>query len=254
MENKEIQINWLDLLYYLKKKILVVIAAGLVCMVAGFLYTALFVEPEYTAATRMYVLNRASENYVSYSDYYSSNYMVKDYEVLITGQNVTKTVVEKLNLNMSPAALASRISVSAVNETRVLQIQVVDTNPRRAADIANCVREVASEQIKEILNVESVNLVYEAEVPKGKSGPNAWTNAIWLTTMGLAFTVFVLLVAFFMDDTIRTEDDVEHYLGLSVLGVIPASSDMALMAEQSLENPKGAADKVQQKLSRMKKV
>ena len=253
MENKEIQINWVDLLYYLKKKALVIVAICLVCAVIGSLYTILFMETEYTASTRIYVLNRTSENYVSYSDYYSSDYMIKDYQVLITGQNVTKQVVEKLNLNMSPSALAKRILVSSVRETRVLQIQVVDTNPRRAADIANCVREVAGQQLKDILNVESVNLIYEAEVPKSKSGPNAWANALMLTVLGLVAGICLLTATFFMDDTIRTEEDVEHYLGLSVLGVIPASDDMAMMAAQTPENLKSSTHKARQKLSWMKK-
>ena len=247
MEYKDIYINWVDLFYYLKKKILIIISAGLLCAIAGFAATALFMKPEYTAATRIYVLNRASENAVSYSDYYSSNYIVQDYAVLITGKNVTSKVVEKLGLNMSASELASKITVSSVNATRVVQIQVVDTNPHRAADIANCVREVASQQIKEILNVEAVNMVYEAEIPKGKSGPNVLSNTMFATVIGLAVAVCALALAFFMDDTIRTEDDVEHYLGLSVLGVIPASSDMALMTASYPESAK-------MKLERTKKV
>ena len=253
MEYKEVQFDWIDMAYYLKKRLLIIIAAGLVCALAGFLFTVLFVKPQYTASTRIYVLNRASENSVSYSDYYSTNYMVKDYEVLITGRNVTRKVVEQLNLNMSPSALSRRISVSAVKETRVLQIQVVDTNPRRAADIANCVREVASQQIKQILNVEAVNLVYEAEVPGARSGPSLVKNVVWTTVIGLFITICILILTFSFDDTIRTEDDVEHFLGLSVLGVIPVSSEMAMMSVATPEKARSTAERAQQKSVRKKK-
>lgn len=39
--------------------------------------------------------------------------------------------------------------------------------------------------------------------------------------VGFVFTCLVLFVIFYFDDKIKTADDVEKYLGLTVLGVIP---------------------------------
>lgn len=224
--NEEFEIDLIDLLYYLKKKVWIIAAALVIGAVIGLAFTMLFVDTEYTATTRMYVLNRSSETAVSSSDYSISNYMISDYEVLITGQNVTKEVINRLGLDMTTKELSSKISVSAVDSTRVLQITVVDTKAQRAADIANCVREVASQQIKEIVNVEAVNLVYEAEVPQQKSGPSLAKNTILAAVLGMIAAVGVFVVIYILDDTIRTEEDVERYLGLSVLGVIPASEEI----------------------------
>lgn len=227
------ELNLVELLFYLKKKIWILIAVILACTAAGAVYTTVFMEPEYRASTRMYILNRSSEDGLTSSDYSVSNNMIKDYAVLITGQNVTKEVVKELGLNMSPGELSGRISVSAVRETRVVQITVVDNDPQRAADIANCVREVASQQIKDILNVKAVNLVYEAEVPAGKSGPDISKNMFSAAGIGLLVTVLVLVLIYVFDDTIRTEEDVEQQLGLFVLGVIPESKEIAMLAEES---------------------
>lgn len=232
-KQNEMEIDLIDLFYYLKKKIWIIVATFVGCMLAGMIYTAAFVDVEYTASTRMYVLNRSSENSVSSSDFSVSNYMINDYEVLITGQNVTKEVIEQLSLNMTASQLTKMISVEAIDSTRVLQIGVVDTDPQRAADIANCVREVASIQIKQIMDVDAVNLVYEAEVPQQKSGPNLTRNTVLAAALGLIGSIGVLVIIYLLDDTIRTEEDVERYLGLSVLGVIPISDDMASLAGQS---------------------
>lgn len=221
-----IDIDLLDLFYYLKKKVWYIIAALVLFAVIGACYTNFFVEDKYTAKTRMYVLSRSSDTELSSSDYSIANYMIKDYEVLIIGENVTREVIDKLGLNMSVGQLAAKISVSAIDNTRVLQIAVVDTHPQRAADIANCVREVSSAQIKSIMDVDAVNLVYNAEVPTHKSSPSLSKNTLTAAIVGAALAVIILIVVYLLDDAIRTDEDVTRYLGLSTLGTIPASKEL----------------------------
>lgn len=251
MENQnEIEIDLIDLLYYLKKKLWIIVAAFVLCAALGAVFTTFFMEDEYTAKTRIYVLNRSSETNVSSSDYSISNYMINDYKILITGENVTKAVIEKLDLEDTPSQLAGKISVSAIDNTRVLQITVVDNKPQRAANIANCVREVAAQQLQAIMNVDAVNLIYEAEAPLHKSGPSLTKNTALAAVLGMVAAIGVLVVIYILDDTIRTEEDVERYLGLSVLGVIPISSEMGNLAKKagtSAKNAKKPAAKPQAK-------
>ncbi len=229
-QREEIQIDFWDLLLYLKKKLWIVVAAVLLCGVLGAGVTTVFMEDEYTAQTRMYVLGRSDDAAVSYYDYNVANYMIMDYEVLITGENVTREVIQRLQLNMSGIELAKKISVQAIGNTRVLQIVVVDNNPHRAAAIANCVREVSSAQIKEIMDVDAVNLVYEAQVPAGKSGPSLTKNTVIAALAGFVLVVGVLVVLYLLDDTIRTDEDVTQYLGLATLGIIPSSEELETSA------------------------
>lgn len=228
MENQveEMKVDLWELFRHLKKKLWIVVAAVFLCGVLGAGVTTVFMEDEYTAQTRMYVLGRSDGAAVSYYDYNVANYMIMDYEVLITGENVTREVIQRLQLNMSGAELAKKISVQAIENTRVLQIVVVDSNPHRAAAIANCVREVSGAQIKEIMDVDAVNLVYEAEVPAGKSGPSLMKNTVIAAAAGFVLAVGILVVMYLLDDTIRTDEDVDHYLGLATLGVIPASEEL----------------------------
>ena len=226
MQREEMEIDLLDLFFYLKKKILIIAATLMVFAMVGAIFTTFFMQEEFTAKTRMYVLSRTSDTGISTSDYSVANYMVKDYEVLITGENVTREVINKLGLDMSISELTSKISVAAIDSTRVLQIVVVDNNPQRAANIANCVREVSSQQIKAIMDVDAVNLVYEAEVPLQKSGPSRTKNTIIAAMLGTVLAIAVLVVIYLLDDTIRTDEDVTRYLGLGTLGVIPASKEL----------------------------
>lgn len=225
--NDELQINLLEILSFLKRKIWIMVIAAAICGLAGFFYVEFLSTPQYTASTRVYILNRQDEDAIFYADLQSSSQFINDYTVLITGQNVTKTVVNKLDLDESFAQLASRITVSAPEDTRILEISVSHADPQLAADIANAVREEATKQIEEIMDGNAVNLVYEADLPVSPSSPGSSKIAVIAAMLGLAGAAAVLTAIFVLDDTIRTEEDVEKYLSLSVLGVIPVSSELS---------------------------
>lgn len=241
MENRkeEMEIDLLELFRYLKKRAVIIVAVCLVCCVCGFLFTKLFMTPEYTAETRMYVLNRSNENSIVSADFSVSNYMLNDYKVLITGKNVTQEVIDRLGLDMKPAALSGMIQVTAPSDTRVLQISITHTDPRMAADIANCVRQVAAEQIQEIMAVNAVKLVYEADVPPAPSGPNTMRNTALAGILGFVIVAGIYTVLFILDDTIRTEEDVTRYLGLSTLGVIPVTADLGALGASRTDKRSG---------------
>lgn len=233
MDNEyQIEIDLWAALLYLSKKMKLIVVLTFVCAVAGFLISYFLIPPEYEVSTRIYVLNRGAENVVSYSDYQISNQIIEDYKVLITGQNVTKKVIQELKLDMSVKELEKKIEVTAPANTRVLQITVTDTDPMRAVNIANQIRQIASDQLQKIMNVESVNLVYEAELPEEPVGPNVVKITIISAGLGLVLIVVVLIFVHIVDDTIRTEEDVEQSLGISVLGVIPADEEMGYFASK----------------------
>ena len=237
-QEKQIEIDFVDLCYYLKKKIWIIVAVTVVCAIVGFLYSSLFIVPQYTAETRLYVLNRSSAAGVVGSDFQIANNILEDYKILITGKNVTQEVIDQLGLKMTPSALGAKIKVTAPDDTRVVQISVTDTNPRRAADITNKVREVATGQIQEIMDVDAVHLIYTADVPENPSGPNIKQNTGFAALIGLAAAVCLFVLIRIFDDTIRDEEDVERHLGLSVMGVIPNTADIDTSADNSAAKKK----------------
>lgn len=237
-ERNELEIDIGELLRYLQQKLVSLVLAALVCGLLGWAVSTFVLSPKYTASTRVYVLSRSNESIV-YSDIQISTYVSRDFEVLITGPNVTREVITQLGLDMTDAQLASSITVTPMEDTRVLQIDVTHTDPRTAADIANCVRDVSALQICGFVDADAVKTVFEAQAPKNPSSPNVGRNTLLAAVLGLIALTALYAVRFILDDTIRTEEDVEHYLGLSVLGVIPDSEE--LRAERAAPPKKRAA-------------
>ena len=105
-------------------------------------------------------------------------------------------------------------------------------------------------QIKQIMDVDAVQTVYEAEVPQEPSGPNTMKNTALAGILGLVIAVGIYVVIFIMDDTIRTEEDVTRYLGLGTLGVIPVSTEMGTLGANRVDKKAGGkkpASKPEQK-------
>lgn len=226
------EINLIDLLFYIKKRLWIVLVSGAVCALATLLVNAIVLTPQYTASTRIYVLNRASDAGIDYSDIQSSAQLAQDFEVLITGRNVTSQVIRQLSLDMTDGQLADKITINGVTDSRILQIDVMDSDAKRAADIANCVREVAKEQLVNIMEIDTVNVVYEAEQPVNPSAPHTKRNTILALMLGVCISCLALIVLFIVDDSVKTEEEIERYLNLSTVGVIPHSNSI-LKANQT---------------------
>lgn len=201
------EIDLYGLLRDMKRRGWIVAVAMALCAVMSFLISSFVLPREYVATTRVYVLSHSVTGDVDSYDFAMSNYMVSDLEVLITGQNVTEEVIAKLNLDMTHEELLRKIDVSVKSNTRVLQISVTDANAHMAADIANTVRETAVEQIKSFMDLEALNLVYEAKVPQEPTSPNVLKNTLFAAAAGLLLSVCVLAVRFFLDDTIKNKSE-----------------------------------------------
>lgn len=241
MEHRdEIEFDLMQMLRFLMKKAWIVVLAALVCAVGGFAVSKLLSTPEYTTSCRIYVYEEGKE--MTYNDLVIATQMTNDCEIIITGHNVTKKVVENLGLNMSAESLSKRLKVSSEASTRILDLEYTDTNPERAAAILNEVCAVASVQIKEITSVDAVKTVFEAEVPTTPSSAGPTRSAMLAAILGAVLAIGVLVVIFLMDDTIRSEDDVERYLGLSTLGAIPISEELGVAKKLAeMAKNKGAA-------------
>ena len=119
------------------------------------------------------------------------------------------------------------VSVSVPEDTRILSITVTSTSPEVAQAMANQVRESAAVHIQEVMGIEAVNTVEEANYPTSRSGPSYRRNLMMGALLGFVVAAGYVTVRFLLDDTLHTPEDVEKYLGLSVLGAIPLEGGKA---------------------------
>lgn len=235
-EHNEIELDFMDLFRYLKRKIAVLLIAAVIGGVFGFVYTKVTAKPVYTADITVYLMSHQYEEAVVYSDLQMSAQYVNDYQVLIKSRSVTDAVIEKLDLDMTNEQVASKISVSYETSSRVVKVTVKDSEAQRAADIANALGEEGNQIVAKMMNLDSLTLVDAARVPTTGQMASAAKRAVLLAVIAAVLAAGVLVVIRVLDDTIRSEEDVERHLGLSTLGVIPQAQEL-----QAKPVPKAAA-------------
>ena len=197
--------------------ILSAIATGLVALIA----TETLVTPMYQSTSKLYVINRQNDNTTTINDIQSSSQLIKDYKVLVTSIPVVDTVIEDLGLDMSQDQLISAISCVVESDSRVLKLTVTDKDPYMAKKIVDAVADVSSKQINSVMKIEGVNIIEYGRIPAGQSSPNTKKNTVLGVLVGLFISLFVIIVRYILDDSIKNADDVEKYLGMSTLSLIP---------------------------------
>ena len=209
----DLEIDLGEVISVVLSRIWIVIFIGILGALSMMIISKFLIAPVYSTTTQVYVLNRqdqSSTNLTS-ADLQSGSQLSKDYVEIITSRTVLEQVISELGLeDIDAAGLKSMVSVSAPTDTRSIYITVNDTDAYRA---------------QQIVQVEAVNVVDEANIPASPSSPNIIKNTILGGVAGIVLAIAIIVIGFLMDDTIKTSDDVERYLGLSVLGSIPVLED-----------------------------
>ena len=222
-DNEEMEIDLLELLMVMKKHLSAILLAGIVGLVIMFAYTSFLVTPLYSASSMMYVMpdNSNSMNSSTLSDMQVGQQLTSDYSSMIKSRSFMEDVIKKLNLTIDYQQLLGKVEVTNPTSSRILQVTVNDPNPQTAADIANEMASVAESKLKEITGMQAIKIYEEAAVPDRPSSPSLKKNCALGLLAGLVLAIAVVTILYLLDDTIKTEDDIEKYLGMTTLAVLP---------------------------------
>lgn len=221
----EAELDLIGLLLHLKKKIWLIVAVTVIAALIGYAGAKMFTTPLYTATTQVYVYQQ-DRDLIDYNNLTVASQLRRDCAVIIKSESVTREVVEKLNLPINPKALGKAVRVETEDNTRILKISYTDIDPERATLIVNTVREVAAERTKEVMQTSVLRTLFEASLPQAETTTNIRKSTLIAGAVGGVAIIALLVIFFLLDDTIRTEDDVQIHLGLSTLAVIPLSNDL----------------------------
>lgn len=147
--------------------------------------------------------------------------LIGTYAEIAKSNAVVNRVVNDLGNTLSPGALRSKVSVTLLNNTAVIKMAVRDTDPERAALIANEMAKTFMEEVSYIMQIENVQIIDRAEVPYSPVSPRIPMNLAISLVLGLMLGVMIALLIEFLDRSIKTPEEVQQILGLPVLGLIP---------------------------------
>lgn len=229
---EETEIDLIDLAWALLDKIHYIVLCFLIGAVIMNAYSYFLVRPTYKSTAKMYVVSASKNSVVDLDALNIGTSLTADYEQLMLSYPVLGQVINKLNLDMDSDTLAKMITLENPTDTRILNINVVSTDPKNARDIANTLMDVSVDYLPKTMSTNAPNVAQKAKLADHKDGPS-YTKYTMIGALAGAFLYCMyLVVKYLMDDTIHTADDMEKYFDIVPLAVIPDVSELAPEKQQ----------------------
>lgn len=213
----------LELFQLLKNHLKLVIALPIIFALVTAVGSWIFLANTYTANVSMYVLANSSETQSNTSlstDLSASQMITNDVSELIQSERVLNQAANQLGMSESELK-GYDIKVTSSTTTRLITISVTGDTPNSAAAIANGIADTTNNVAQEIMNIEAVNVIDQAEVPTSPSGPPRTMYTAVAFLAGIFVAVAIVVIMDMINTRIRKPEEIEELLDIPVIGRIP---------------------------------
>lgn len=211
-------------MFWTKKFEIILIIA--IAIVIGFIYSYVLLKPEYKSTTSILLAKsntaQADDGTITSSEITLNQNLVATYSDLINTDKVLTQVINNLQINKTVEELQKNIQVSAKKDTEIIEISVTDADNEMARRIANEAAQVFITQIaQEYYNMDNVYVVDEAIAESAPYNINHTKDLVIFVAAGFVIACIYVLIANMLDTTVKSKEDIEKKLGLTVLTSIP---------------------------------
>jgi succinoglycan biosynthesis transport protein ExoP len=200
-----------------------IVACTLLGAVSAFLASS-WMTPVYYRATTSLLVNVQGSTDSDYAAVLASEHLATTYKELLTKRPVIEAAAQTLGLD--PSQIEGKVQIRLVPETGILELTVKDTDPHLAMAIADGIVAAFMQIPRESGGIRARDLIVvePATRPLKSMGSPVQPRALKSTALaagaGAMLAVAVAFVLEYLDDRIKTPDDVSQALGLETLGAI----------------------------------
>lgn len=217
---EEIDLKELFNMFWSRK--LVIILIVVLFTIVGLFYTKFMVKPDYKSSTTLVLTkNGANGETITQSEVTLNQKLVATYTELVRSSKVLRQVISNLNSDIDENILKNNVSVSLVSNTQLIEISVTNENPETAKALASEITNVFMEKVKEIYKIDNISIFGEAQLPSGPYNINHKKDILMFVILGVVVAGGYVFIASMLDTTIKTSEEAEKRLGLTVLASIP---------------------------------
>jgi capsular polysaccharide biosynthesis protein len=215
----------------LKKRWLLIFIITLAATAVNAVVSFFIIKPTYKSDISV-IIGRigtgtdANNQAMNYNDILMYQKLVKTYSELVKSRTVAENAIESLGLDIKIEVLQEMISVSPKGDTEFLTIAVRSKNAEQAMLIANQLAKSLKEVSISINKMDNVQILDPAQFPTTQDSPKPLINIAIAFFLGLMVSVGLVLLLEYLDNTVKTQEDIEKSLGIPVIGLIPYVADV----------------------------
>jgi len=235
-----------DIFKILRKRIWWIIAVTVLASAAAWYYSTAIMKPVYEASTKLIV--KQSDAAIARLDLNEINLnlrLIDTYKEIIRTLAIMQVVAEEHpEFGLTAEQLIGKVRVSSVNNTQVMTLVVEDSSYRRAAEIVNAISYVFKDEVPKIMHVDNVSILNEAPLDRQPAPvrPNVMLNVAVAFVVSLMAVIGWAFLMEYLDDTIKTEQDVAGVLGLPTLTVVAKTEEDDFVPHASRNSRRKVAD------------
>ena len=212
-----------EVLRMLRKRVGLILILTALAVIAAGVMSYFVMPPIYQASTQLLVNKTQSEQPLySPGEVQTNLQLINSYNVIMKSPAILDQVIDELGIDLTVAELNEKMTVSSEEDSQVVNLTVQDTNPQMAADIANATAKVFQEKIFTLMNIDNVNILSKAKVEENPAPikPKPLLNMALALVIGLMLGIGIAFLLEYLDNTIKSEQDIERLLQVPVLGVV----------------------------------
>jgi len=221
------EISLRDYFLILKKRRFLIIIITVLAILAANIGTKIIVKPEYKSSTTLII--KGSEKVDSESDQsYLNEKLIKTYSEIVNSRLIKAEVGKNLNIDLNTKDIIQKVDVEIIPDTDILKIEVTGSKAELVAKVADEIANVSAKEAKNMISIEKVEVVDEAQVPKRALNSNTKKNTIIGLILGLVISIFLAFLFEYLDNTIRTPKDISRHLRLLSIGILPRVEELVV--------------------------
>ncbi|MCB2306049.1 capsular biosynthesis protein [Clostridium estertheticum] len=223
--NEEINNSIEDYLTIIKERLLLIGTITLATVIIAGILSFFVIKPTYESSTSIIVGKpQATTNQSAQlnSDITMYQNLLITYSEIAKSDLVAQGALDELKGNLTIDQIKAGVTVTPKTGTQILMITAKGKDPQEVLKIVNAISTSFVESTKKVYPTGGdIQVMDKAVIPLKPISPNKKLNLAIGLFLGLMLSLGVVFLLEYMDNTIKTESDVEKYLGLPVLGVIP---------------------------------
>ncbi|MFD1773472.1 YveK family protein [Paenibacillus rhizophilus] len=203
------EINLKEWALVIKRRIWIILLPTLLFAVLGGLYSSQPEVPLYSSSARIMIPATTPEQ-------------LSTIKVFIREPVVLERVIQETGIPRSPGGLRGQISVDSVDNSIITLISVVDTDPAVAPQLANAVVRVFADEVSKRMGFTGISFLTEAAESPNPAPINPPSDRALKVGLfaGLVIGLGLAFLLDSLDDTLRSEKDIERILGIDTLGQV----------------------------------
>ena len=218
-----------ELFQVLRKRLWLIVLITIIAATVSAVISFFVLTPVYESKTQILV-NQAKNDQQLYNNQtvQTNVQLINTYNDIIKSPAILDKVIKELKLDGSAQSLSGQIQVTNAENSQVAQIVVQDTSAKRATEIANTTAFVFKKEVPKIMNVDNVSVLSKATLGESASPvkPQPLMNIAIAVVVGLIVGIGLSFLLEYLDNTLKTEQDIENLLELPVMGVITTIKDV----------------------------